>query len=192
MFEVILFGLGGIAGRMKGGWPDWLGLPKIVRHLMMAGCYTLALWLAGISILQAILVGGVLSWVGVVISHDAYTGLGVEKDTGFFAPILNIIPCMGEKEDGNMCRDFLGMTLTGVALTGPVSLGLVLVGLPAQYWAVGVCKPFCYWVGRVVQPDDGTRQSPEWVKNWLGVNGSETIGEWLWGAVSVSLLYALL
>ena len=195
MFAAGLFVLGGVVGRMKGGWPDWLILPKIIKRLMMAGCYVLALWLAGVPFLAAVPLGILLPWWGIVMGHGSYMDFGASPgvDNEFFAPLLDQLPFMGEAEgQGNYFRDFVGMALTGIALTGPVALGLYFMGVPTFYWAVGICKALSYQTGWALQPNDGTRQSPDLVKRWLGIDGGGTIGEWLWGAVSVSLLYVFL
>ena len=177
MTAVGLFILGGVVGRMKGGWPGWLKLPKVVKRLMMAACYVLALWLAGVAILPAVLIGVVLPWWGIVMGHGSYMDLALSpgKDNEFFVPVLNVIP-----------------GLSGLTLTVPVSIALAFIGYPTWYWVVGVGKALSYAVGWLIQPNDGARQSPQWVTSLLGINGGGTIGEWLWGSVSVGMLYVFL
>jgi len=194
MTTVGLFILGGVVGRMKGGWPGWLKLPKVVKRLMMAACYVLALWLAGVAILPAVLIGVVLPWWGIVMGHGSYMDLALSpgKDNEFFAPVLNVIPGLSETDGPNYVRDFVGMALTGLTLTVPVSIALAFIGYPTWYWVVGVGKALSYAVGWLIQPNDGSRQSPQWVASLLGINGGGTIGEWLWGSISVGMLYVFL
>ena len=125
------------------------------------------------------------------MGHGSYMDFGASpgKDNEFFAPLLDVLPGMSEEDGGNLRRDFFGMALTGFALTVPVWGALEIAGYQNGFWVVGIGKAFSYWIGWTIQPNDGSRQSPEWVKKVLGIDGGGTIGEWLWGAVSVSMLY---
>ena len=128
------------------------------------------------------------------MGHGSYMDLALSpgKDNEFFAPVLNVIPGLSETDGPNYVRDFVGMALTGLTLTVPVSIALAFIGYPTWYWVVGVGKALSYAVGWLIQPNDGARQSPQWVTSLLGINGGGTIGEWLWGSVSVGMLYVFL
>ncbi len=185
---IALAPVGGLLNRWRGGWLPGFGGATTRRLILAAATTAFMLTLAQPALVweTALLAGAfwLLSWLGWIPGWGSYMDMGhmPDGDNEFLRPLLDLF---FDGTEASVTRDFVGMTVRGLVVTGPAGAVLAYwyLGPGLVYALSGLAMGAIYLLGWKIY-DAGGFSAGGWAKEYGGTVANEFMfGTWLWGAL---------